>query len=159
MSGIGPYLVGVAFWVFIAVAAVAGAWLGGGAGGQRADLYLAAGAMAGVGLMEDFAGIAVARRFGLQVVIGIAVAPLLLRGAGLSAGAIACGDFAGPLVTPVSGTHPVSTSGAAASTTMNTLGVIFNALDKPMQACLGAPLRLCCTSKDRFVHRSLTPCR
>jgi hypothetical protein len=66
---------------------------------------------------------------------------------GFSAGAVACGDFAGP-ETGFSGTHPVSSSGAPASASMTTLGAIFNSLNKPMQKCLGT-LRLGCTMKDR----------
>ena len=61
--------------------------------------------------------------------------------AGLSAGAVAWGDSLCPGVTGFSGTHPVNSNEAAASTGMNTLRTIFNPLDKPMRNRLGT-LRL-----------------
>ena len=56
---------------------------------------------------------------------------------GLRAGAVAWGDFAVPLATPASGTHPVSSRGAAASASRKILGAIinpplFNPFVKPM---------------------------
>src|SRR5580658_7183733 len=58
---------------------------------------------------------------------------------GLSAGAVACGDLTEVLLTASSGTHPSSSSEAAASTSSNALGSIFNPLNKPMNHAFGHP--------------------
>jgi hypothetical protein len=75
----------------------------------------------------------------------------------LSAGAVACGDFAGPGVTGFSGTHPVHSNEAAASTGITILQAIFDPLDKPMRNRLGG-LSLGSTRKTRFFLDCLLDC-